>query len=65
MLSTSAHAEAYKHSIIHRDISCGNILLFRDKDGDWCGLLNDWELSKSTNPGDLAGRQQDRTVSYI
>ena len=62
MNGDAAHKAAYKHNIIHRDISCGNILLYRDKKGNWKGLLNDWELSKSANPGDYAGRQHDRTV---
>ena len=48
---------------MHRDISSGNILLYLDKKKRWRGLLNDWEQSKPTDPGDLAGRQQDRTVS--
>ncbi|TBU31170.1 hypothetical protein BD311DRAFT_863636 [Dichomitus squalens] len=41
-----AHARAFEASIIHRDISAGNILIYKDDDGKWHGLLNDWELSK-------------------
>lgn len=60
-----AHQAAYKHGIIHRDISAGNILLYYDADkGGWCGLLNDWELSKKVGNGTEAmARQPDRTVS--
>ncbi|PIL33442.1 hypothetical protein GSI_04064 [Ganoderma sinense ZZ0214-1] len=40
-----AHSEAFQIGIIHGDISGGNILLHKDKKGDWRGLLTDWELS--------------------
>ena len=61
-MSTIAHAQAYRAGIIHRDISAGNILLYKQDDGDWYGLLNDWELSKQTNATAPEGRQPDRTV---
>ncbi|EJF57519.1 hypothetical protein DICSQDRAFT_69235, partial [Dichomitus squalens LYAD-421 SS1] len=37
---------AFEAGIIHRDVSAGNILIYKDDDGKWHGLLNDWELSK-------------------
>lgn len=59
----SAHSQAYEHGIIHRDISAGNILLYKPHaDGDWQGLLNDWELSKQFAQQTEKGRQPDRTV---
>ena len=42
----SAHGDACKIGIIHQDISGGNVLLYKDKKGQWRGLLTDWELSK-------------------
>ena len=57
-----AHADAFENGIIHRDISCGNVLLYYDKKNRWCGLLNDWELSKDTESKRPEGRQLDRTV---
>ncbi|TFK88445.1 hypothetical protein K466DRAFT_662291 [Polyporus arcularius HHB13444] len=57
-----AHQAAYeKAGIIHRDISSGNILLYK-KNGVWVGLLNDWELSKQVNAP--AARQPDRTGTW-
>ena len=47
--------------IIHRDISAGNILLHKDSEGEWVGLLNDWELSKLAG-GDQVARQPDHMV---
>ena len=65
MLSYLAHAEAFDAGIIHRDISAGNMLLYKDQKGAWCGLLNDWELSKKIDFSSLEGRQPDRTVSLV
>lgn len=60
-----AHEEAYKLGIIHRDISAGNILIYREPaSGDWVGLLNDWELSKKLVDQTEEGRQPDRTVCF-
>ncbi|KAI1785195.1 hypothetical protein LXA43DRAFT_149942 [Ganoderma leucocontextum] len=44
-----AHRDAMDIRIIHRDISGGNILLYKNKKGRWRGLLTDWELSKDTS----------------
>ena len=63
--SVIAHAAAYSLGIIHRDISVGNILLWKDRDGEWYGLLNDWELSKRHNVDYGENRQPDRTVRIV
>lgn len=60
--SVIAHAAAYSLGIIHRDISAGNTLLWKDRDGEWYGLLNDWELSQRHNVDYGENRQPDRTV---
>ncbi|PIL33392.1 hypothetical protein GSI_04012 [Ganoderma sinense ZZ0214-1] len=59
-----AHSQAFKAGIIHRDISAGNMLLCMGEDGEWYGLLNDWELSKKTDFGSPEGRQPDRTGTW-
>ncbi|KAI0827947.1 hypothetical protein BC628DRAFT_126666 [Trametes gibbosa] len=59
-----AHKEAYEANVIHRDVSAGNVLLYYDKKAkQWCGLLNDWEMSKRTDLPDK-GRQLDRTGTW-
>ncbi|KAI0753068.1 hypothetical protein C8Q80DRAFT_1335140 [Daedaleopsis nitida] len=59
-----AHQAANNAGIIHRDISAGNILLYQDDNGDWRGILNDWEMSKRVPAVEAASgdRQPDRTV---
>ncbi|OJT07892.1 hypothetical protein TRAPUB_1215, partial [Trametes pubescens] len=61
-----AHSEAYAKGIIHRDISAGNLLRYFDQStGQWCGLLNDWEMAKDTSSKRSKGRQHDRMVSGL
>ncbi|KAI0645261.1 hypothetical protein C8Q79DRAFT_911651 [Trametes meyenii] len=60
----TAHSDAYSHGIIHRDISSGNMLLYKQPDGTWTGLLNDWELSKELEQQEKEGRQPDRTGTW-
>ncbi|KAI0645268.1 hypothetical protein C8Q79DRAFT_927481 [Trametes meyenii] len=60
----TAHSRAYAHGIIHRDISVGNMLLYKRPGGTWQGLLNDWELSKHLEQQEPGGRQPDRTGTW-
>ncbi len=51
--------------IIHRDISGGNILLYKKKgDKGWHGMLTDWELSKDSEIYPIP-RQDGRTVRRL
>ncbi|KAI0776265.1 hypothetical protein BD413DRAFT_491319 [Trametes elegans] len=59
-----AHSQAYKLGIIHRDISAGNILLYRTEDGHWQGMLNDWEMSITRVQQELEGRQAGRVGTW-
>lgn len=40
----TAHREACKRGITHRDISAQNVLIVRDDEGRLRGLLADWDL---------------------
>ncbi|KAI0641114.1 hypothetical protein C8Q79DRAFT_991709 [Trametes meyenii] len=63
-----AHSEAYKHGIVHGNISAANVLLYYDEKGGWRGLLTDWELSKkteSTRQLDCTGTWQFLSVSAL
>ncbi|KAK7442981.1 hypothetical protein VKT23_015925 [Stygiomarasmius scandens] len=61
---TSHHDASTKCSLLHRDVSTGNILIYHDKDtGTRCGLLSDWEMSKDLNNLGTA-RQSERTGTW-
>ncbi|OJT06601.1 hypothetical protein TRAPUB_2548, partial [Trametes pubescens] len=60
-----AHEDAYlKAGVIHRDISCGNLLMLprEEPSGDtvYEGLLVDWELSKRMDPESKTPGEPDR-----
>lgn len=59
----TAHMQAFRAGILHRDISTGNILIVErsDSPGSWMGVLTDWELSVPTDQD--SPRQPHRTVS--
>jgi hypothetical protein len=48
-----------KAQTMHRDISAGNILIWKDTNGDYHGLLVDWDLSKLVT--DNQARSEYRT----
>ncbi len=58
---TAAHHAAWKIGILHRDLSPGNIMIFKEGDG----LLIDWDLCKVSEspPTDGVARRYARTVS--
>ncbi|KAM5538359.1 hypothetical protein V8D89_007961 [Ganoderma adspersum] len=69
--AVSAHDQAYKAGILHRDISAGNVLIqvkeivkngkvVRTRDA----LLTDWELSKHLDQSEQDPRQPDRTGTW-
>ncbi|KAJ3008141.1 hypothetical protein NUW54_g3266 [Trametes sanguinea] len=64
-----AHQDAYqKASVMHRDISVGNILIMpptsKDKESTYRGLLADWELSKRLDDYEAGARHPDRTGTW-
>ncbi|KAI0753140.1 hypothetical protein C8Q80DRAFT_1150239 [Daedaleopsis nitida] len=66
----SAHGQAYKKGVIHRDISAGNVLIIvteRVVDGQLSqerdGILTDWELSTRVDAPEQP-RQPDRTGTW-
>ncbi|KAG6867401.1 hypothetical protein C0995_004968, partial [Termitomyces sp. Mi166 len=42
------HENANKQGVMHRDISTGNILIFRDSNGESFGRLMDYDHAKTT-----------------
>ncbi len=68
MVASTAHRDAYKTGVVHRDVSAGNaIICIKEQVVDGrlvqqrVGLLTDWELSKRTSAPDTP-RQPNRTV---
>ncbi|OJT06618.1 hypothetical protein TRAPUB_2545, partial [Trametes pubescens] len=64
-----AHEDAYlKAGVIHRDISCGNLLMLprEEPSGDtvYEGLLVDWELSKRMDPESKTPGEPDRRGTW-
>lgn len=61
-----AHEDALKRGILHRDISIGNILIYKPPGGGGKveGLLIDWDLCVDLNRTGEA-RRRGRTVSFM
>lgn len=67
---SAAHEDAWVNAkILHRDISCSNIMFVVDQDKetetDLYGILNDWDLCKHAGDLALEQTQSDRSVSCI
>ena len=66
----TAHKLAYDASVLHRDISAGNIMIVDDdeaKSDIRYGMLIDWDLSKMVDAMGTTSmaRQHTRTVSNM
>ena len=59
MFQPAAQTAFDKARIIHRDISLGNIMIVRDKEGIDSGILIDWELCIMVESDD------DRPGGYV
>jgi RIO-like serine/threonine protein kinase len=63
----TAHEQALRAGVLHRDISAGNIMIVDEaKSTIEFGMLIDWDLSKMVYAGGTStARQHTRTVSNV
>jgi len=51
------------NGILHRDISPSNPMVYKNADGEWIGVLNDYDLSSTRQDG--SGNELTWTVSFM
>ncbi|KAJ3491198.1 hypothetical protein NLI96_g874 [Meripilus lineatus] len=62
--AVQAHKQAWDAGVLHRDISCGNILILRDG-SDMRGILNDWDMCKHKCTGDGRDNPAFRSGTWL
>ncbi|KAJ3491200.1 hypothetical protein NLI96_g876 [Meripilus lineatus] len=62
--AVQAHEQAWVAGVLHRDISCGNILILRDG-SDMRGILNDWDMCKHKDTGDGRDNPAFRSGTWL
>jgi serine/threonine protein kinase len=54
-----------KAGILHRDISCDNLMAERTSDGSWHGILNDFDLAIRNNAPDHYSLERTGTLPFM
>ncbi|EIW81973.1 hypothetical protein CONPUDRAFT_25041, partial [Coniophora puteana RWD-64-598 SS2] len=56
-----AHCEAFRHGVLHRDVSAGNILIDRENNQ---GFLIDWEMAMKVTDNDAQAYERTGTWQF-
>jgi len=52
------------NGILHRDISRSNLMVYKNANGEWTGVLNDYDLSSTRQDGP-SGNERTGTVPFM
>ena len=59
------HLDLWKGGVLHRDVSPGNMMYYRTKDGTLMGVMNDYDLSSLATSVGPEGNERTGTVPFM
>ena len=61
---STGHRILWMNGILHRDISPSNLMVYKNANGEWIGVLNDYDLSSTQQDGP-SGNERTGTIPFM
>ena len=65
IMRVSGHLDLWNGGVLHRDVSPGNMMYYRTKNGTLMGVLNDYDLSSLAAAAGPQGNERTGTVPFM
>ena len=64
LIMSTGHRILWINGILHRDISPSNLMVYKNANNEWIGVLNDYDLSSTQQDGP-SGNERTGTIPFM